>query len=302
MSGYRRIVSYLYKYVQGKKTENTGFVRVENREDGLRLQFHLKDLKMMDERSIKIYFYFHEEDRIKTIFVDEFICQRGNCEYKKAFPLEEEQADLNQMNGILFLENQNLLYGSCWDDREISEGKIDIREITIDDNSNEKVIVTDHIEEKIDIPEQQLPEEAPLKSNEVQTEIQTKPQMEMQSPMETLLRTFTDKIILKDNPNFIEAVKIDLADISKLSYKDWKLAENAFLRQGYETHGYLLYGKIELQPNQIIWILGVPGTYDNREKYLANMFGFFDYIPEADNRFRTGGKGYWMMRLTEIIP
>ena len=294
MSGYRRIVSYLYKYVQGKKTENTGFVRVENREDGLRLQFHLKDLKMMDERSIKIYFYFHDEDRIKTIFVDEFTCQRGNCEYKKVFPLEEEPVDLKQMDGILFWENQKLLYGSCWDDREISEEKIDIPE---QQSSEEEPLEFNEVNEKEKIKKEQETNE----NIEIQ-EVQELPKTELQSPMEMLLRTFPDKIILKDNPNFIEAVKIDLADISKLSYKDWKLAENAFLRQGYEAHGYLLYGKIELQPNQIIWILGVPGTYDNREKYLANMFGFFDYIPEADNRFRTGGKGYWMMRLTEIIP
>ena len=278
MSSYRRIVSYLYKYSNGKKAENTGFVRVEVREDGLRLQFHLKDLKMMEERNIKVYFYFHEEEKLKTIFVDEFLCQRGNCEYKKMISDKDLEEKLDQMAGVIFCDEKGLLYGSCWDVKEIREEKIVFEER---EEKEEKK------EEKEDDASQE--DMTPLKSSEA-TPI---------SPMQQLLDTF-EKIQLKDNPQFIEAGKIDIKDIAKLSMKDWKLSQNAFLQQGYETYGHLLYGKIELSPGQVIWVLGVPGSYDNREKYLANIFGFYNYIPEENGKFRTGGKGYWITRLAEL--
>lgn len=281
MSGYRRIVSYLYKYANGKKTENTGFVRVETREDGVRLQIHLKDLKMMDERQIKIYFYIHNNEEIKTVFVDEFLCSRGNCEYKKLLAHGELTVDFDAINGVVFFDSNGLLYGSCWDEREIKESQIVI-EKEVPEVKAEDAVREDVVQEE--------------ETGEVQLVVN---QISEDSPMDQLLVSLP-KITLKENPNFIEAVKIDLSDISKLSFKDWKLAENAFLRQGYEAYEYLMFGKIKFQPNQTIWVLGVPGTYDNREKYLANIFGFFDYIPEENSKFRTGGKGYWITRLSEF--
>lgn len=276
MSSYRRIVSYLYKYTDGKKAENTGHVRAEVREDGLRLQFHLKDLKMMDERRIKIYFYFHEDEKLRTVFVDEFLCQRGNCEYKKVFSEKRLSEGLEDMAGVIFCDDGGLLYGSCWDDKEIREEKIEYEKAKgLEEERKEKKMTQE--------------EAVPLKTSEVSN----------RNPMQEFLDSL-EKIHLKDNPRFIEAGKIDVKDIAKLSFKDWKLAENSFLQQGYESFGHLLFGKIELLPGQIIWILGVPGNYENREKYLANIFGFFDYIPEENGLFRTGGKGYWITRLTEF--
>lgn len=56
MAAYRRIVSYLYRYSNGRKENNVGYIRAENRENGLRLQIQLKDLKRMDERNLRVFF------------------------------------------------------------------------------------------------------------------------------------------------------------------------------------------------------------------------------------------------------
>ena len=53
MNQYRRIVSYLYKYGNGKKGENTGFVRIDTRAEGIRLHIRIRDLRMMDEKRLK---------------------------------------------------------------------------------------------------------------------------------------------------------------------------------------------------------------------------------------------------------
>lgn len=356
MAAYRRIVSYLYKYSNGKKAENTGFVRAENREDGLRLQIQLKDLKMMDERNLKVFFYFHKEDRLKTIFVDEFFLKRGNCEYKKVVKEERIKADFDRMAGIIFCDEKGLLYGSCWDDKEIREEKIEMNKPTIQKEvteRSEQVIQEERAEAdrsiiqeeiRLEVPavqEEAIKQEVPVvqeetikqEAPEVQREVIKQDEPEEQeekvvqntpverkkeivqealqweanevhvaevakasSPMQELLNSIP-KITLKDAQNFVEVGKLNVEDISKLSKKNWKLARNAFLQQGYEIYGYLLFGRFKLTSDRIIWILGVPGSYDNREKYLANLFGFSYYIPEEEKEHRTGGRGYWITQL-----
>ena len=37
MSGYRRFVAYVYEYLKGKKENNCGFIKVEEREQQCRI-------------------------------------------------------------------------------------------------------------------------------------------------------------------------------------------------------------------------------------------------------------------------
>ena len=85
-----------------------------------------------------------------------------------------------------------------------------------------------------------------------------------------------------------------------LSVKDWKLADNAFLKQAYEADSHLLLGKVKMQNENVTWILGVPGIYENREKYLAGIFGFTEYIPLENREYKTGGRGYWIRQIEDV--
>lgn len=269
MNQYRRIVSYLYKYTNDKKGENTGFVRIDTREDGIRFHVHIKDFRMMDEKQLKVYFYFHREGRIHLVFVDEFVCVRGNCEYKKQVFPDFTDTEFDEMNGIVILDQRGLLYGSCWDEKEISE----------------ELFLDTEVEESLHTSE--LPE---IKTFMVEGKDVKK---------ESLLSQW-EVIDLAGAEDIVSAVKIQIQDISKLPSKEWKLADNAFLKQGYEAENHLLLGKIRLQNNKEIWILGVPGNYDNREKYLAGIFGFSDYIPKEQREFKTGGSGYWIRQISSV--
>ena len=42
MSGYRRFVAYVYEYLKGKKENNCGFIKVEEREQQCRIELHLQ--------------------------------------------------------------------------------------------------------------------------------------------------------------------------------------------------------------------------------------------------------------------
>jgi hypothetical protein len=296
MAEYQRIVSYLYKYNDGQKGENTGFVRVETRSDGLRLFFHIKDLRMMDERKLKVYFYFHREGKEEAVFVDEFLCSRGNCEYKKTIP-EESMAGgppLRQMAGMIFYDSRGLLYGTCWDEQEILEKRIKLPGAEPEESEEP---------EKPEEPEKSEEPEKPEKSEEPFTEeMEQSISLTMEeipmTPMEKMMKEHP-KVEFQWDSGFVEAVKIEPKDIGQCSMKDWRYAGNGFLLQGYESHGYLILGKISMDEERPFWVLGVPGIYNNREKYLAQIFGFYDYIPVKQGELKTGGFGFWIASLSD---
>ena len=342
MNQYRRIVSYLYKYGNGKKGENTGFVRIDTRPEGIRLHVRIKDLRMMDEKRLKIYFYFHKENRMQLIFVDEFLCLRGNCEYKKMVLPDFTDGDFERMNGVIFLDEQGLLYGSCWDEREISEELLE-REEAMDEglteeersldeeflegedsderfpeeqrNRDEKILEGEAVADKMQPEEKCAREmlkkfereidekgiEEPEQTETGEKGIEKAEQKEIKKtevkPEQNSILSLYPEIPFYSSESVIQAVEIHMEDIPKLPSSEWKLADNAFLKQAYEAAGHLLLGRVFMPNERTVWLLGVPGIYENREKYLAGIFGFSDYIPLEEKEYKTGGRGYWIRQI-----
>lgn len=313
MSEYRRIVSYLYRYNHGKKGENVGYVRVENREDGLRIQFHIHELRNTNKSSVKMYFYIHEEKKTQAFFVDECVLSPGNCEYKNTISSKTELPDLSEIHGVIFMKENTLLYGSCWDDREIIESQIilatDMQEVNTEqsipafhepETVEAKNIPSFNESETIEDENISDPSEPEIlkEAEHFSTEEITLESSEVKTP-ETILLENHDKIDFGDSSSSIQAVKISLPDLHILedNKNERNISKNPFLLQSYEHYGYLLFGRIQFPGKEPFWILGVPGTYHNREKYLADMYGFTDYIPEKIRQFQTGGRGYWIVML-----
>ena len=95
----------------------------------------------------------------------------------------------------------------------------------------------------------------------------------------------------------IESVKITPNDIGLLDMNNWKLGVNSFLTHGYYSYKYLMLGKVLFGPDSEnnSYILGVPGVYSAREKYLAGIFGFDRFVPEKEAQIKTGNFGYWIV-------
>lgn len=72
--------------------------------------------------------------------------------------------------------------------------------------------------------------------------------------------------------------KISHKELSLLPRRFWSLANNSFLLHGYHNYNHLLL----VEEEGHLW-LGVPGIYDPREAYVANLFGFpqftASYVP-----------------------
>ena len=88
---------------------------------------------------------------------------------------------------------------------------------------------------------------------------------------------------------FTDCRKIKPSDCSTLCRKNGCFCNNRFVMYGYQNFGHLLL----CRNHRGQYILGVPGSYSQQERFMANMFGF-PYFRESPKIHIPGGKGgYW---------
>ncbi|MBR1598285.1 MAG: hypothetical protein IJ661_05120 [Lachnospiraceae bacterium] len=105
------------------------------------------------------------------------------------------------------------------------------------------------------------------------------------------------KLPMYNVDELFDCVRINPKDIGKLDIGNWKLGSNSFLTHGYYTYKYLMLGRMRFDDGTRHAVLGVPGVYSNRERYLANMFGFDTFIPVKKTGQKTGQFGYWIAEI-----
>jgi len=121
-------------------------------------------------------------------------------------------------------------------------------------------------------------------------------QQESKTTFEKMLAEYP-KLPMYGASELFDCVRIHPRDIGKLDMRNWKLGVNSFLTHGFYTYQYLLLGKMRFDDGRERPIIGVPGVFSNRDKYLANMFGFDQFIPVKKTGTKTGEFGYWIVEI-----
>lgn len=92
-----------------------------------------------------------------------------------------------------------------------------------------------------------------------------------------------------EDGEIIQCRKIHPQDFRYFQRRDGVLRNNRFLMYGYYNFGHLLLGKKKSGH----YILGVPGGYDQQERFMANMFGFPFFKESKDIELPNARGGYW---------
>ena len=101
-----------------------------------------------------------------------------------------------------------------------------------------------------------------------------------------------------EGSQLLDCIRIVPQDLGLLHMQNWRYGNNSFLSHGYYRYRYLLLGKLRFQDNSVKIILGVPSIYTNKERYLANMFGFDQFVTARRTDRKLGQFGYWIVELT----
>ena len=93
----------------------------------------------------------------------------------------------------------------------------------------------------------------------------------------------------------VQCWKIHPRDVCRMFRRDGSLRNNRFLLHGYYNFGHLLL----CRRGDGRYILGVPGGYDQQERFMANMFGFPYFKESRQVELAQSRGGYWYRFMEE---
>lgn len=311
MAQYRRFVAYVYEYQKGKKANNSGFIKVEAKEGHCRMEVHLQCPGLAPEMECNIYSFFRRAGLMEGIHL-------GNCK-TSANMVEctiesdtENMGDsgfgLKQMGGVVIQTERGVFFGTEWDDEIIHPENF--REFHPEDKHSDAVLPAQEEKEQEDVGEETLAEtkDDPLESQKELVEEKEEGQEEKEIPdgdgmmSGQAVPPFWDKKEkIKEKPvreeedcifeddEIEKCWKIQPQDLAYFDKKDWGLRNNRFLVYGYYNFGHLLL----CRKADGGYLLGIPGGYDQQERFMANMFGFPCFKESRNIRLRKGKGGYW---------
>lgn len=92
-----------------------------------------------------------------------------------------------------------------------------------------------------------------------------------------------------------EYLSVGPADFVLFSADSYRAVNNSFLLHGFYNYGHLILTRVE-RKGEILYYLGVPGNYFEREKQVAVMFGF-ESFECAQEPAQASDFGYYMMKV-----
>ena len=282
MSGYRRFVAYVYEYLKGKKENNCGFIKVEEREQQCRIELHLHCPGLPADLPCKIYGFVRKDGLMNGILLEILNTRpdaiEGFIETDSA-SMNASGISLDQLNGMLFLTESGSFLGTQWDDLPIRPE--DFREIKPDHQSEPNIATAEQSEEQ-----SEEPSESPIVLTQQSTEqaISSQWAVPQESTVSTsgFFRTLYRRLAYQclENP---------ANDLRHFPSQHNSLRNNRFIQYGFYNFGHLLLG-ITCQEQ---YILGVPGCYNQQESFMAGIFGFSYFRESSQIQLPHSKGGYW---------
>ena len=310
MSEYNRFVSYMYVYENNTKVSNNGFVRVETKDHRCFIYIHMKNLFTDAGQPLKVYMVRRRNQLLEGIFLGDMNPQKQPAEFfYQTTPdnIEHSGTRLTNMAGIIVFGENGKQYGTCWDD----------------DNLDMNAFVpAGQMRTQVDM-EKEILQETPVASSSAVSaeEIATAPCFDdvpelsdLIPALSNLKNTVSKKYTLPERLERVIAqaehmypfeddtmdtcVRLDLQDIGLLPVKFWMYAGNSFVLHQYYSYRHLLLCKTHAGQ----YLLCVPGLHREKDRYMAESFGFSDFKPiHADAQNHDNDFGYWYVTLFDFL-
>ena len=150
--------------------------------------------------------------------------------------------------------------------------------------------------------------------SELKIDSEIEPQIKIEAETEPEATSVVDNFekmwinAMKKNPSvdnifntaFYEGFRISTSDLAQFGEEASVLKSNQFLLKGYGRYHHILAGKVRYAGEER-YCIGVPGIYENREKYMAEIYQFPVFLSLTENRMKTGSFGYWLYLLRDGI-
>ena len=320
MLNFKRKITYFYQYHNGTVGSTAGFLKLEIRGDKVKIIINIQETPGLPYKEASLYFYHEAGDHLAAVKVDDIESRNGiltylnRTEWQKLF---DTGRDLYTFDGVAVVYNENHYFIGDFRDKDRRDYALVLKEKR-EQPSSLKVIAQPDVEQESSLQQTQAPPDMKVQTQAVpdmkaaQKESfyekcencpYHKKHMEKQEQVDDFEKMLQEypKLPMYGATELFDCVRIHPKDIGKLDMRNWKLGVNSFLTHGFYTYQYLLLGKMRFGDGAAHPIIGVPGVYSNREKYLANMFGFEQFIPVKKTGIKTGEFGYWIVEISPYL-
>lgn len=321
MSGYQRMVSYLYRYDQGIKGKNVGYARIETRNDKCRVTVRFQDMISV---SPMLSFFMQREQGIEKLPAGKLVRSNGGFQGRIETAMSRvagSEYSFEQMDGLYISGPDGVFYATTWKDIDITKktelsGDAEVTQQPDPDGGSKDV---QRISEKIveaaetkkepdrqeDYRKQTEKEEIPMSSSETKAPESAEPSQAASPDMESCARessrpSFGERILQIfpkmypfETEEMGECVRIDLKDLGNLPVAYWSLAGNPFLLRGYYCYRHLIF----MRTGKDTYAVGVPGIYSEDNSRWAEECRMSRFQPLAKVKDRQGAFGYWLFRI-----
>lgn len=148
MSQYKRMVSYLYKYINGAKSQNTGFVRIELMDKQCRFTVQMRMIPF--EVYPKVYLYIQKEYGAKCIEVSDMGVKSGNLVSR--FVLDSGNIlqtgySFDDIDGLIVYIGKEMFFATSWVKDEVRLGSMEI----VSPNKRDSIFEKDNFKDDISV-------------------------------------------------------------------------------------------------------------------------------------------------------
>ena len=321
MSGYQRMVSYLYRYDKGIKGKNTGYARIERNDRRCRVTIRLQDTVSV---SPSVFFFIQNVGGMQRIPAGKLARNGSGFAGRVETPVDRmagSEYAFDRIDGIYLSGPENVFYATTWKDITVSgaapEKEADGWKAEDDRDAGNRSDAGSGSEES-------RPQAENTASTEIRQESErAEPVQRRQDALDDALQAATgleeassaeassvEACSRRERPDFGErmlsvfpkmypfeidemgeCVRIDLKDIGNLPVAYWSLAGNPFLLRGYYCYRHLIFACIGRQE----YAVGVPGIYSEENSKWAKECRMLRFQPLSRVKDRHGAFGYWLI-------
>ena len=321
MSGYQRMVSYLYRYDKGIKGKNTGYARIERNDRRCRVTIRLQDTVSV---SPSVFFFIQNEGGMQRIPAGKLARNGSGFAGRVETPVDRmagSEYAFDRIDGIYLSGPENVFYATTWKDITVSgaapEKEADGWKAEDDRDAGNRSDAGSGSEES-------RPQAENTASTEIRQESErAEPVQRRQDALDDALQAATgleeassaeassvEACSRRERPDFGErmlsvfpkmypfeidemgeCVRLDLKDIGNLPVAYWSLAGNPFLLRGYYCYRHLIFACIGRQE----YAVGVPGIYSEENSKWAKECRMLRFQPLSRVKDRHGAFGYWLI-------
>lgn len=307
----KRFVTYIYEYERGVPGRNVGFIRTDIRENGCRMEVHIRGLDRFKGKGM-VYLIADSESPI-GIPAAEILISQGMGHLKLTCPssqIGKSGYHINQLQALVIrYGGGKMLAGSFVNEpaEDILRGNFEIlgAENEAPSNEQESLPAGSHDGSSPDSPT--AADADPLVSSDSSAAADSAASSESAATADSVVSSKSAGAAgspvsveslpaddsagtepersspqpcsaqdLSDSAPHITYQKIEITDIRKLPKHNWHLCNNSFLVHGFFNYRYLMLKTVET-PNGTDRFLGVPGIYEQPERMMALLFGFPEF-------------------------